>query len=301
MAGRVRKRCDDCNPRQRTKAVPVSCEACGGTVLQKPGRGRRERYCSDTCRTAKKRERRSSSPFFCQRCGLKSFGKEPRMFCSDNCRYENRLIVKPCDHCKAEFKQRQRTSRFCSNRCSALATYHLRLPKKTVTRQCLCCQRPFRKKNSGRNAGKYCSRDCAFEARRLRLPHAMYNNRRSVTVDVQLSIWFTNWGNDSQAPLSGGLHRGGHKGRCERYGCHYEPFPSRRILERDGWRCQICQCELLPKWTTTNGTSPHPRSPTIDHIIPLSIGPSGPGHTPTNVQAACWRCNSKKSDSFALP
>jgi 5-methylcytosine-specific restriction endonuclease McrA len=115
-------------------------------------------------------------------------------------------------------------------------------------------------------------------------------------------MWFGNWSNDAADPLHVGDNVGGHKIRCIKYGCHYESFPAKSILHRDNWTCQICQRELLAKWTKIDGSeTPHPRSPTIDHIVPLSYGPSGPGHRPDNVQAACWSCNIKKSDSFAGP
>ena len=171
--------------------------------------------------------------------------------------------------------------------------------RRAVQRQCLCCQKPFRKRGSGRNVGKYCSRECAFEARRLRLPCARLTKRRGTTLDAHLAIWFCSWGNDASDTLYIGESAGGHRKRCIKYGCHFESFAAWRIFERDGWRCQICECDLLPKWTNVGeAETPHPRSPTIDHIVPLSFGPSGPGHRPENVQAACWSCNSKKSDSF---
>jgi 5-methylcytosine-specific restriction endonuclease McrA len=36
---------------------------------------------------------------------------------------------------------------------------------------------------------------------------------------------------------------------------------------------------------------PHPRSPTIDHIVAMSCGG---GHVPHNVQLSCWSCNVAK-------
>lgn len=60
------------------------------------------------------------------------------------------------------------------------------------------------------------------------------------------------------------------------------------IFERDGHMCMLCwtPLDMEAKW-------PEPKSPTIDHIIPLAKGGS---HTPENVQAACARCNVRKSD-----
>lgn len=74
-------------------------------------------------------------------------------------------------------------------------------------------------------------------------------------------------------------------------------------MNRDKWKCQLCGDNLLDRYTTIMGTrTPHPRSPTIDHIVPLSFGPTSPGHVFDNCQAACFECNShrgtKSIDSF---
>lgn len=65
------------------------------------------------------------------------------------------------------------------------------------------------------------------------------------------------------------------------------------VGERDGWVCQIC---LRP----TNRTADplHPDAPTVDHIVPLSKGGQ---HTMSNVQLACYSCNSRKRDTMDEP
>lgn len=60
------------------------------------------------------------------------------------------------------------------------------------------------------------------------------------------------------------------------------------IYERDGWRCHICRRSVL-----RDKAWPHPRSPSIDHLIPLTRGGA---HEPTNVKAACLRCNVSKGN-----
>ena len=92
--------------------------------------------------------------------------------------------------------------------------------------------------------------------------------------------------------------------RCKKYGCPYTKVSKQAVMERDDWKCRLCGHKLLDKFTTVIGTrTPHPRSPTIDHVVPLSFGPSSPGHVFDNCQAACWKCNCERgtedADSFA--
>jgi hypothetical protein len=77
---------------------------------------------------------------------------------------------------------------------------------------------------------------------------------------------------------------GDHLARARKYGVEYEPIDEVSIFERDGWRCQICGVK-------TRGTYPNPRSPSLDHIVPMAR--SGP-HLRHNVQCACWDCNCRK-------
>lgn len=86
-----------------------------------------------------------------------------------------------------------------------------------------------------------------------------------------------------------------HRKRARHYGVEYVSFPVRMVLERDGYVCQICRKKVLRKvkYRKKDGKI-HPRSPTLDHIIPFSKG--GP-HRPDNCQCACFICNSLKGAS----
>lgn len=66
------------------------------------------------------------------------------------------------------------------------------------------------------------------------------------------------------------------------------PVRPRDIFARDKWRCHICRRKLSP-----NRAHPHPRSATLDHLVPLS---KGGGHVPENVATACLYCNVSKSN-----
>lgn len=84
-----------------------------------------------------------------------------------------------------------------------------------------------------------------------------------------------------------------HRQRARHHGVKYVAFPVRDIYERDGYRCQLCGKAVLPKaaYRKRDGKI-HPRSPTIDHIVPMCRGGN---HEPDNCQTACFICNSRKS------
>ena len=64
------------------------------------------------------------------------------------------------------------------------------------------------------------------------------------------------------------------------------------VYERDGWVCGICgdPVERSLKW-------PDPKSPSLDHVKPLS---KGGHHVLANVQLAHLECNVRKGDEFSL-
>jgi 5-methylcytosine-specific restriction endonuclease McrA len=87
------------------------------------------------------------------------------------------------------------------------------------------------------------------------------------------------------------------KQRAKRFGVRYIRFAKSMIYERDGYICQLCRKPVLQtvKYNAADGKI-HMRSPTIDHIIPLS---KGGNHEPPNCQTACFECNSKKGNRRA--
>lgn len=61
-----------------------------------------------------------------------------------------------------------------------------------------------------------------------------------------------------------------------------------KVFEADGYRCHLCRRKTDP-----TAVVPHPRAPTIDHVIPLARDGT---HEPSNCRTACYRCNSAKGD-----
>jgi hypothetical protein len=83
-----------------------------------------------------------------------------------------------------------------------------------------------------------------------------------------------------------------HPSRARHYGVQCQRFPRKMIFDRDGWRCQLCGTSVLRKTTYRKRDGKiHPRSPTVDCIVPMS---KGGNYEPDNCQTACFICNSKK-------
>src|SRR6185369_6572415 len=56
--------------------------------------------------------------------------------------------------------------------------------------------------------------------------------------------------------------------RALKKGAHKtEPVLRRKVFDRDGWRCHLCG-----QPTNKSAVVPHPKAPTLDHVIPLSAG-----------------------------
>lgn len=80
-----------------------------------------------------------------------------------------------------------------------------------------------------------------------------------------------------------------HERRAIVRGADSERIDSRQVYEEDGWVCGICS-EAVDgdlQW-------PAPKSPSLDHVIPLARGGH---HRRDNVQLAHLDCNLRKSDA----
>ena len=60
----------------------------------------------------------------------------------------------------------------------------------------------------------------------------------------------------------------------------------KKVWQLDGYRCHLCG-----KKTDPTKQAPHPKAPTIDHVIPLAAGGT---HEPANCRTAHFICNSRK-------
>lgn len=77
--------------------------------------------------------------------------------------------------------------------------------------------------------------------------------------------------------------------RTKKNGNTIEEVSFKYICERDNWKCQICG-----KGVSKTKKYPHPLSPSLDHIKPISLNGS---HSHDNTQLAHLRCNLSKGAS----
>lgn len=75
------------------------------------------------------------------------------------------------------------------------------------------------------------------------------------------------------------------------------PRPSRRlsIIElgtRDAWKCHLCRRRVDPRFR-----SPHPKSPTFDHLVPVA---DGGNDEPENLRLAHRDCNVRRGTRGAV-
>lgn len=348
------------------------CFGCGCEV-DYPGRGPHGNILCESCKSAPRKQ------CHCKRCGSSFSSVKSRDFCNKRCRYPRQLgDLSQCSLCGADFRLSRHDQKLCSSACRDEAARIARA--KTAERnrarakkyRCQNCGDEFVAKNRSRCAFKFCSRECAFEARRLKKQCA----KRPAYAYRSMTSWFLSWGDDqwpatakcdcgksfvAQRSRSSDRKESCHacceqkakarsvecagcgvampagrrycdacssarratnrqrhrrnsrmkhgnacsfRQRCRKYGCPYTKVSKQDVMQRDGWKCKLCGHRLLDKFTTVMGTrTPHPRCPTIDHIVPLSFGPSSPGHVFDNCQAACWQCNCERgtedADSFA--
>lgn len=76
--------------------------------------------------------------------------------------------------------------------------------------------------------------------------------------------------------------------RARMRNAYVSPVNRRQVFERDAWTCQLCH-EPVER----DKVVPHPKAPTIDHVIPLARGGT---HEMANTQCAHFLCNATKSD-----
>lgn len=210
----------------------------------------------------------------CKTCGVPLAERvrrgRPREWCSPECYRVERarrrgtpsISIRSCRGCGTEIEGRRGNARYCSKRCYYVSRGQMR-SEPPAARTCEVCSTRFQPKSDDR--AKYCSAPCRDQRRRSR-PNRV---RRYTDADRV------------RDQRKAALRRGAATGR---------PVVLCEIGNRDGWQCALCS-EPVNRWLEY----PDPLSPSIDHILPVSLGGI---HDPSNVRVTHLRCNVKRGNKL---
>lgn len=280
------------------RGVYMVCQYCGKEIT-----GRKRKYCDIECgRNAHKkklkdqREQKKVTKT-CRECGKAFVPKMPwGKFCCDRCRdkYKRQHPNYPsciCKHCGKEYvpKSKERTT-YCSREC---AFEHMAAKPKdpgVIINYCVCGEIITPKH-------KYCD-ECRKESKRIRVREAA---KQKHTANVKPKIckqcgtgFIPEYGTKRRSFCSDicllkySRKQGKRKRKAVLKQVKHVAYSDMYIFKRDKWICQICGKKVNPKYVGN-----HPLAPSIDHIIPISLGGAD---APYNVQLAHRDCNRIKSN-----
>lgn len=258
-------------------------------------------------------ERPNLSKRLCPYCnGLRKKVKHrPKPFthvcdtCGDGCygvRCQKCRTTRNCSACGVSF--RSRTNRvYCSRECE-LAGRGVKSSRRTCT-QCGGEFRPNGGKNTKRQ--RFCSVECRAAWRRATVPPKPGPRSRIYVkaCDVCGSLFTARHAQTKRCSLQCRIDHSGIRIKGLLYGdiIDYDPitrrYPgkSRRdaliayLVDRDGDKCGICRRKV--DITLKSGTKGSRKGPSVDHIIPRSLGGSD---DLSNLRLAHWGCNQKRGN-----
>ena len=204
----------------------------------------------------------------CKTCGSSFRSRNPRTYCSKECEYDGKGITsadaRQCVECGDLFTpsggKNLKRQRFCSVACR-YAEARRKPPKPPRSRvyfpTCSACGVIF----ASRRAGvKYCpSVQCRIDRAGRRINDLYASATEFVDGQYRGAMW-------RKALLQ-------------------------YLVERDGDRCGICNRKV--DITLKSGTRGSRRGPSVDHIIPRSLGGTD---DPANLRLAHWGCNQKRGN-----
>ena len=191
-------------------------------------------------------------------------------------------FVRDCARCAMPFQPKSPMSTYCSPECA------LEPRAEIVQRSCIECGAPFEPLMGAR----LCSDACRVARNRAgqkawSQEHRPPMGKRTSTCPL-CGLVFKGYTRQVYCAPRCGLHGSRDARRARERGAFVEAVWRSKVYERDGYVCQICHkpCKMT-------ALAPHPKAPTLDHIIPLAHGGT---HEYANVQLAHFLCNSRKSD-----
>lgn len=263
------KRCYDV-ARGVVRAGPLpdrECVICGKSFTPRDDRAK---YCSHRCRG--KRPRKTSPE------------AAERRIQAERQRQRTRFPERTCPVCGKVYRPTNRPGRqkTCSRACTAELRREVWPSSRIYVRECTWCTVLFVARRSKQ-------RTCCPEHGK-KLSWAESNQARHVTghlCSCGAAIPATRHRCDACLKQTRRNQKRREKAR-KRESVISEPYTLAEIAERDRYRCGLCR-----KRVTMTKSVPHPKAPTIDHIIPWSVSKDD---SRANVQLAHFSCNWMKRD-----
>lgn len=214
-----------------------------------------------------------------------------------------------CPQCASTVVDRRAT--YCSRTCRSRASYARRAAaistrqataraaaREAIQKTCPMCGTSFRPERTAKQV--HCSPACASRARRDSATRQCRESdcdrpvRAREMCNMHLRRTYRAEGIEASPAWTDRRRENYQRRRALKAGVDAERIVNREIFERDGWSCGLCSEPV-----DTEIAWPDPRSPSLDHIVPLSRGGS---HTAANVQLAHLGCNVEKGDRMlAIP
>lgn len=258
-------------------SIPTAarCAHCGD-----PRTSRHGRYCGKReCKTAREREQRANGPR-CSQAGCEQ-GILGRGLCATHYSADwrsKKQHAKVCAVCGSDFASSRRGQVACSLKCvSVLGGKKLRQ------------QAEARRKANSQLVPYTGPKHTTPEVVHVKTAHRLTSGICRVCETWFISAHLDVTCSSQCAADYRQERRRIHKARrlTRKRGAYVADVYRKKVYEADGYRCHICRRKTDP-----TKTAPHPKAPTIDHVIPLALGGT---HEPLNCRTACFLCNCTKA------
>lgn len=222
-------------------------------------------------------------------------------FCTIDCwnkagKPTEKIELHQCRHCDKTYKPIRNGLHFCSKICeqeSARATsVSIIITDLTKYRICECGKEFYATASQ-----KSCSTECQQERLKRQQREAYYRSTEGLEPATKEGTCkrcgkdFKNkFGEKKKLFCSRKCLRkeGRISRKIQKRTAYVEPVTIEYLIERDNSRCQLCFKKVKVKETV-----PHSKAPTIDHIIPISLGGV---HSKQNTRLAHFKCNSARGN-----
>lgn len=282
-----------CQPCRRANSVRIefhkTCACCKTEFI---ATSKDKKTCSEACAQHQRQAGRIPSPKTligrtCQVCSATYRATYPdQRTCSRACGMALRrrsVVALECVDCGQGFTGNGtfgRKRRSCGSACPAL-------PGRRLPRSCATCGSTF----DGHGRGKYCAKPCAVKAAQCAAQKRRPVGPTHTKTCLRCGSSFT-----TSKPLKAYCKLACHKHaarkrqkrkrRALHLGVAHEQYTTLEIAKRDRYMCGLCR-----KRVAMTKQVPHPKAPTIDHVVPLD---DGGDDVRANVQLAHFICNSTK-------